>query len=109
MTQSAGFVCFAPPRVFVRVFSLAVLAAGAAILAAGCGSRPAGGVEGDAARSGSPGMPVEVVELAPKPDEETAEFVGIVRSRQSSTIKPQAEGFLTGILVKSGDRVAVGA
>jgi RND family efflux transporter MFP subunit len=54
-------------------------------------------------------MPVEIVELVPRPVEETAEFVGRLRSRRSSTIQPQVEGYLTRILVKSGDRVAEGA
>jgi RND family efflux transporter MFP subunit len=53
-------------------------------------------------------MPVEVIELTPKPIEDAAEFVGMLKSRRSSTIQPQAEGFLTRILVKSGDRVTVG-
>jgi RND family efflux transporter MFP subunit len=53
-------------------------------------------------------MPVEMVTLAPVPVEDTAEFVGVLKSRQSTTIQPQAEGFLTAIPVKSGDRVAPG-
>jgi RND family efflux transporter MFP subunit len=55
-----------------------------------------------------PPMPVEMVELAPKPLEDTSEFVGVLKSRRSSAIQPQAEGFLTKILVKSGDRVKTG-
>jgi RND family efflux transporter MFP subunit len=53
-------------------------------------------------------MPVEVTTLAPKPLEQTGEFVGTVRSRRSTTIQPQAEGILTRIIVKSGDRVNAG-
>ena len=51
----------------------------------------------------------DAVELAPKPIEETTEFVGVLKSRRSSLIQPQAEGFITKILVKYGDAVAVGA
>jgi RND family efflux transporter MFP subunit len=51
---------------------------------------------------------VEIVTLAPRPLEQTSEFVGTVKSRRSSTVQPQAEGFLTAILVKSGDRVQPG-
>jgi RND family efflux transporter MFP subunit len=54
-------------------------------------------------------VPVEIVTLAPHPVEQIGEFVGTVRSRRSTSIQPQAEGFLTRILVKSGDRVAAGA
>ena len=53
-------------------------------------------------------VPVEMVTLEPKPVEQVGEFVGTVKSRRSTTIQPQAEGFLTRILVKSGDRVAPG-
>jgi RND family efflux transporter MFP subunit len=53
-------------------------------------------------------MPVEVTTLATRPIEQTGEFVGTVRSRRSTTIQPQAEGILTRIVVKSGDRVNAG-
>jgi RND family efflux transporter MFP subunit len=53
-------------------------------------------------------MPVGIVELEPASVEDASEFVGVVKSRRSSDIQPQAEGFITRILVKSGDRVAVG-
>lgn len=56
-----------------------------------------------------PPMPVELLTIAPHPVEQASEYVGTVKSRQSTTIQPQAEGFLTKILVKSGDRVAAGA
>jgi RND family efflux transporter MFP subunit len=54
-------------------------------------------------------MPVEVVTLAERPVEQTTEFVGVVKSRQSTNVQPQVEGFITRIRVKSGDRVAPGA
>jgi RND family efflux transporter MFP subunit len=54
-------------------------------------------------------MPVEVITLEARPVERTGEFVGTVRSRRSTDIQPQAEGFLTRILISSGDRVAAGA
>ena len=55
-----------------------------------------------------PPVPVEIVTLAPKAVEQTGEYVATVKSLNSSTIQPQAEGFLTRILVKSGDRVKPG-
>ncbi|MEO8481162.1 MAG: efflux RND transporter periplasmic adaptor subunit [Acidobacteriota bacterium] len=62
-----------------------------------------------AAGGGAPqGLPVEVVTLADKPIERAAEFIGTIKSRKSTTIQPQVEGILTGILVKSGDRVTAG-
>jgi RND family efflux transporter MFP subunit len=65
---------------------------------------------GKAAPPGAPpAMPVEVVTLAQRPVEQTTEFVGTVKSRASTTVQPQVEGFITRILVKSGDRVRPGA
>jgi RND family efflux transporter MFP subunit len=54
-------------------------------------------------------MPVEVITLAEQPVEQTTEFVGTVKSRRSTTVQPQVEGFVTHILVRSGDRVGAGA
>lgn len=74
-------------------------------LTAGCGGSP--GAEG-----GPPGggfaVPVEIVTLEARPVDRSSEFVGVVKSRRSTTIQPQVEGFLTRILVKSGDRVRPG-
>jgi RND family efflux transporter MFP subunit len=53
-------------------------------------------------------MPVEVITMTTRPLEQAGEFVGTVRSRRSTTIQPQAEGILTRIAVKSGDRVNAG-
>jgi RND family efflux transporter MFP subunit len=55
-----------------------------------------------------PPTPVELLTIAPHPVEQSSEFVGTVKSRLATTIQPQAEGFLTKILVKSGDHVRVG-
>jgi RND family efflux transporter MFP subunit len=54
-------------------------------------------------------MPVEIVTLEAKPVEQTGDFVATVKSRRSTTIQPQAEGFLTRIVARSGDRVKPGA
>jgi len=53
-------------------------------------------------------MPVDIVTLAPKPVEQSSDFVGSVKSRRATTIQPQVEGFLTDIPVKSGDHVKPG-
>jgi RND family efflux transporter MFP subunit len=53
-------------------------------------------------------MPVEVITLAERPVEQTTEYVGAVKSRQSTTVQPQVEGFVTRIQVRSGDRVGPG-
>jgi RND family efflux transporter MFP subunit len=52
---------------------------------------------------------VSVAVLAPKPVDRTSEYVATLRSRQTSEIRPQVEGVVTRILVRSGERVAVGA
>jgi RND family efflux transporter MFP subunit len=82
-----------------RAFSVLALAA---LTAASCGKK-----SGPAA--GPPAMAVEVVTLATRPVEQTTEFVGTVKSRRSTTVQPQVEGFVTRILARSGDRVRAGA
>jgi RND family efflux transporter MFP subunit len=74
----------------------------AAALVAGCHGPQAG-------PGGPPAMPVEVLTLAEHPVEQTTEFVGTVKSRRSTTVQPQVEGFVTRILVRSGDRVRPGS
>lgn len=56
-----------------------------------------------------PPMPVEAITLAAKPVEQMNEFVASLKSRRSSTIQPEVEGFITRIAVRSGERVAKGA
>ena len=52
-----------------------------------------------------PPMPVEVVTLTAKPVEQSTEFVASLKSRRSTTIQPQVEGFVTRVAVKSGQNV----
>lgn len=73
-----------------------------AVLAAACGK------QGASPGGGPPAVPVEVVTLDERPVEQTTEFVGTVKSRRSTTVQPQVEGFVTRILVRSGDRVRPG-
>ena len=54
-------------------------------------------------------MPVEIVTLSAKPVEQTSEFVASVKSRTSTTIQPEVEGFVTRIAVRSGQQVTRGA
>src|SRR6266446_946245 len=92
-----------PARSRARL-SLAPLVSFAA-LAAACGG---GSQQGATPGGGRPAMPGEVVILAERPLEQTTEFVGTVKSRRSTTVQPQVEGFVTRILVRSGDRVQPG-
>jgi RND family efflux transporter MFP subunit len=52
--------------------------------------------------------PVQTVVLQPKKLAETAEYLALVKSRHSANINPQVEGYVTKILVKSGDQVKTG-
>ncbi len=81
---------------------------GALLLAAAALAVACGRTAGPGGPPGGPALPVEVVTLVARPVERTTEFVGTVRSRRSTTVKPQVEGFITRILVRSGDRVAPG-
>ena len=80
----------------------AVLAALAVLtLVAGCG--------GAKVAPPAPGpTSVGVVVLTPHPVTITSEYVGVLRSRRSSEVRPQVEGIITQIFVKSGDRVPPG-
>jgi RND family efflux transporter MFP subunit len=81
-----------------------------ACLVAGCGrSAPEDAGPGGPPGGGMPPMGVEVVTLAEKPVEAVTEYIGTVKSRRSTTIQPQVEGFLTRIVARSGDRVRQGA
>ena len=82
------------------------------VLAAACGGN--GSAAGAPAGPGGPGggpppMPVEAVVLAEKPLEQTSEYIASLKSRRSTTIQPQVEGFLTRIAVRSGEHVRQGA
>jgi RND family efflux transporter MFP subunit len=72
-----------------------------------------GGNTGAAAGGAAPGemmaMPVEAAPLTARPVERTTEYIATVKSRRSSTIQPQAEGFITRIAATSGQRVGRGA
>ena len=80
------------------------------LFAASCGGREgASGAAGAPAGGAMPAMAVDIVTLEAKPVEQTSEFVGTVKSRRSTEIQPQVEGFITRIVAKPGQRVGAGA
>ena len=95
---------FKLPRIFA-FYSLVAMS----VIVVACG--------GDAAQQAGPGgpgggmppMPVETITLAAKPVEQTSDFVASLKSRRSSTIQPEVEGFITRIAVRSGQTVGRGA
>jgi RND family efflux transporter MFP subunit len=89
--------------VFSRVSGSALAAALLALPAC----RPAS--PADARPAGPPAVPVQVQELRPTPVSDTSEYLGTVLSLSSTTIKPEVNGAVTQIYVRSGDRVAAGA
>ena len=54
-------------------------------------------------------MGVSTITLEKKPIEQASGFIATIRSLRSSTVKPEVDGVVTRIFVKSGDRVALGA
>jgi RND family efflux transporter MFP subunit len=54
-------------------------------------------------------MAVEATTLVEKPVERTTEYVATVKSRRSTTLQPQVEGYITRIEARPGQRVARGA
>src|SRR5262245_45827580 len=91
---------FHVPRLtrFVTTFAIP------SIVVAACGAAPATSAPGGP----PPAVPVEFLTLEKRPLERVGEFVGNIRSLSSTTVQPQAEGFLTRVLVKSGMRVEPG-
>jgi RND family efflux transporter MFP subunit len=53
-------------------------------------------------------MAVEATTLAAKPVERTTEYIATVKSRRSTTIQPQVEGYITRISARAGQRVSRG-
>lgn len=92
------------PRLFAFYSLMALVAIGAA-----CGGGPQAGPGGGPPGGAPPPMPVEIVTLSAKPVEQTSEFVASLKSRQSTTIQPEVEGFVTRIAVRSGQRIDRGA
>ena len=90
-----------------RLFLIALLS----FSATGCGGGEgaAAGGAGGGTGAGMPAMAVEIVTLEASPVEQTTEFVGTVKSRRSTDIQPQVEGFITRIAARPGQRVASGA
>ena len=76
---------------------------------AACGGGGATGAGPAGAGAALPPTAVEIITVEPKPVERTSEFVGMIKSRRSTSLQPQVEGFLTQIAVRSGERVQPGA
>lgn len=97
---------FKPGHCFAFYSLMAMLAT---TVACGGGDPAQTGPGGGPPGGGMPPMPVEMITLAAQPVEQTSEFVSTLKSRRSSTIQPEVEGFLTRIAVRSGQNVAQGA
>jgi len=89
--------------------TVTLLTLGAALACGGAGGAAGSGPGGGAPGGAPPATIVEMVTLEPKPVEQSTEFVGTVKSRRSTNIQPQVEGFITRITVRSGERVRPGA
>ena len=89
-----------------RAAAAAAFLTSAAVLASACGG---GGQPGQGAPQGFPPTPVKLVDARTTPIEDATEYVATLKSLRSTTIKPQIDGQITQIFVKSGDRVVVGA
>jgi len=87
-----------------------IVAALLSLVATRCGGgEGAGGTGAGGQEAAVPATGVEIATLELKPVEQLTEFVGTIKSRRSTDIQPQVEGFITRIRVKSGDRVNAGA
>ena len=81
-----------------------------AVCVAACNNGSAAGAAAGGAPGGGPpmAMGVEAVTLTPKAIERTTEYIATVKSRRSTTIQPQVEGFITAINARPGQRVSRG-
>src|SRR4029077_18389491 len=96
----------APGRVRVGEAAMALAVSAVFAGAGGCGKTSAGG---DAAGAGAmQAMPVQVQVAKSQKIPDSTEYLSILKSRNSSIINPQVEGYITKIFVKSGDRVGRG-
>ena len=82
----------------------------AVVVAAACGGGgpQQAGAGAAGGRGAFPAMDVKTITIAPKPIQQTSEFVATVRSLKSTNIQPQVDGFVRQIMVMAGDRVRAG-
>src|SRR6476619_1500442 len=86
------------PRLLLALLSLG-------IAATGCGRN-----DGEAqAQAAPPPAGVSILLLKTKPIADSSDFIAALRSLHSTTVQPAAEGIVTKIFVKAGDRVRLGA
>jgi RND family efflux transporter MFP subunit len=76
----------------------------ASALAAACGQTEA--ASGSAA---PPAVPVKLADVEPTTVQDASEYVATLRSRRSITLRPQTDGQIRQIFVRSGDVVKAGA
>ena len=81
---------------------MAAVLLGLASAACGRGATPAQGA------GAPPPTAVKTTTLEPTSIDDASEFIATLRSLRSTTIQPEVEGIITGILVKAGQRVSVG-
>jgi RND family efflux transporter MFP subunit len=90
----------------MQTYRAARAAAFLALAAAACGG---GGQQAQGGPPAMPPTPVKLVDARLTPLEDATEYVATLKSLRSTTIKPQIDGQITQIFVKSGDRVGQGA
>jgi RND family efflux transporter MFP subunit len=93
-------------QIYRAALAAAFLTVGS-VLATSCGG--GAGQAGKGPPPGFPPTPVKLVEARSIPIEDATEYVATLKSLRSTSIKPQIDGQITQIFVKSGDRVAEGA
>ena len=91
----------------MHTYRAAIAATFVSLAAAACGGGSPAGQEGPS--GGFPPTPVKIVDARGTPLEDSSEYVATLKSLRSTAIKPQIDGQITQIFVKSGDRVAQGA
>ena len=91
----------------MNTYRAAIAATFLSLAAAACGGGSPAGQGGPP--GGFPPTPVKIVDARATPLEDATEYVATLKSLRSTAIKPQIDGQITQIFVKSGDRVGQGA
>jgi RND family efflux transporter MFP subunit len=95
-------------RALTLIHGPAIAAVCLGLLASACGGGSGAPGAGPGGPQGMPPMPVKVTALAPTSVDDTSEFVATVKSLSSTMVRPQVDGHVTRIYVKSGDHVKAG-
>ena len=108
MLQSSRTRFFHNVSRHLQVILTSFVLAPAALSSACGGGGEAAGPPGGAPGGGPPAVPVDVAVVALTPVQDASEYVGTLKALRSTSVRPQVDGHIVRIQVRSGDRVRQG-